>query len=470
MKFLNCLAIALLCMGASSAQTNTLNIHLQVTGFSSGRVYITGVCKNVQSMVDSAEIESGGHVYVKREKTLEPGEYMIVLPDGARLQILLDRDQQFSMQTNTEDLVGNMQVSGCLENELLYGYLKRNLANRTRFEALGAQIKILAEQKQDYAAFQTEQRRIIQMQQYFLDSLFQQYPYTLFTKLKRAEQMPTVDAVQRADGSLDYASQRQWMRDHFWDPVDFNDTRLLRTKVIFNKLIYYLEDLTPPATPEMIRSIDLLLEQVRDKPEYYRFFAEWIAQDFRMPEGPFMDPEAVQVYMVENYLTRERAFWADSIQVYAWQLRVEDKRGSLTGRKAQNIEAMDTSGNRRALYDIQSPYIALFFYHAACDHCKEEAPKLVQFYREWKAKGVEVFAVAMGTDDAEWKAFIDEFGMDWTNVTDKDTKGIYKNYSVPGTPEIYLLNPDRVIIGKHLRTAHLAWMIENDLENISQSR
>lgn len=463
-------------VNTSNAQNTTVyptNIHLQIAGLNSGRVYLTGVYKNVQSTIDSAQIEAGGDIYFRREKALETGEYAAILPGGAELQMLMDTDQVFSLKTSADDPVRNMQVTGSMENGLLYQCLQFDEQNRTVFEALDAQIKILTESKLDYSQLQAQQMQIIQARNKFYNALYQQHPHALFFAMQRAGQLPAVEDVRLADGSVDYPARRRLMRDHFWDLVDFDDTRLLRTKVIFSKLISYLDELTPPSTGEVTRSIDLLLDRVREKPDYYRFFAVWFAQDYRAPEGPFMDPEAIYIHLVDTYLTRERAFWSDSVQVYAWQLRAEDKWCSLIGQKAQNIEAKDPEGKTRALYDIKSPYIAVFFYHAECEHCQKEAPKLVQFYQEWKSKGVEVYAVAMSTEDGEWKDFIGKYKMDWINVTDQDTPGIYKNYAVPGTPEIYLLNPDRVIIGKHLRTEHLAWMIENDrskMTSIGQER
>ncbi|MEZ4963650.1 MAG: DUF5106 domain-containing protein [Saprospiraceae bacterium] len=441
-----------------------MNIRLQVSGISEGRVYLFNVYKNKQSVVDSTEVEVGGRIAFSRPEILETGEYTVILPDQTQIQLLLDGDQVFDMATLASDPVRNMKVTGSLENELLYKSLQFDLECRASFEALGAQIKMLAENGQDYSQLLDQQQQIFRARNNFQIGLIQQYPDALFSSLWQAEQLPRIDEPRMPDGSIDRQAQRMLLRDHFWDMVNFDDTRLLHTKVIFSNLITYLDELTPPVTSEVIRSIDLLMDRVGDKPEYYRFFAQWFAEDYKAPEGPFMDPEAIYIYMVDKYLTRERAFWADSVQVYAWQLRTEDKKQSLTGQKGQNIEAKDTSGNVRALYDIRSPYIALFFYHAGCDHCKKETPKLVEFYREWKDKGVEIYAVALGTEDAEWKAFINEYHMDWINVTDKGVSDIRDKYSFPGTPEIYLLNPDRVIIGKHLRTEYLAWMITNDME------
>ena len=167
--------------------------------------------------------------------------------------------------------------------------------------------------------------------------------------------------------------------------------------------------------------------------------------------------------MVNEYLTDERAFWADPTQVYAWKLRAMAKAGSLVGNPGMNIRAKDTDGQMQSMFDTNAPYVVLYFYHAECEHCIEETPKLVQFYQKWKDRGLEVYAVAMDTEDAEWRKFITDNKMEsWINVNDADSQDIYDDYYVMGTPNIYLLNPERIIIGKSLELEHIPAVIQMD--------
>ena len=100
-----------------------------------------------------------------------------------------------------------------------------------------------------------------------------------------------------------------------------------------------------------------------------------------------------------------------------------------------------------------------------CEHCQEQSPKLVQFYREWKNKGVEVFGIGVDTNTEEWRAYLKKTGMDaWPNVFDPTNKAIYGKYFVDITPELYVLNPDRTIIAKNLKVNQIAEVIERDME------
>ncbi|MCB0563410.1 MAG: redoxin domain-containing protein [Phaeodactylibacter sp.] len=436
-------------------QAGGVDIQIHVSGMASGYAYLTGVYKNVQSTVDSAQGDINGRFHFQRKERFEPGAYLVILPDSSTFQILLDDDQSFYLKTNAGSLEKDMQVEGSQVNELFFQARQLQYEQQAAFEGM-------ANQNNDPAFLEQQRALLIGEYDAYLQSLFEKYPQSLFTKIRKAEQNPQIPEVRQANGVVDPSAQLYLYRSHFWDMVDFSDPRLLHTPVIFNKLITYFDNLTPPQTDAMIEAINQLMEQVPANSEYYRFFAEWIAQDFRPPYSPVLDPEAIFIHMVNEYLTDERAFWADSTQVYAWKLRATGKAGSLVGNPGMDIRARDTEGNMRSMFDIEAPYIAIYFYHAECEHCIAETPRLVQFYREWKDKGLEVFAVAMDTEDAEWKTFIADNQMDWINVNDAESQEIYKDYYVMGAPTIYLLNPSRTIIGKNLQIEHIPMIIQMD--------
>jgi hypothetical protein len=58
-----------------------------------------------------------------------------------------------------------------------------------------------------------------------------------------------------------------------------------------------------------------------------------------------------------------------------------------------------------------------------------------------------------------------KYGMEgFTNVNDPTNKAIYATYFVDNTPELYVLNPDRKIIGKNLKVFQIDTVIERDKE------
>jgi peroxiredoxin len=175
-----------------------------------------------------------------------------------------------------------------------------------------------------------------------------------------------------------------------------------------------------------------------------------------------MDPEKLFVHIVKDYFTRDRAFWADSMEVYALQQRAGEMAQSLVGLKGPDVISKDQFGNTKSIYEKSADYIVVYMYNPTCEHCMKETPLLVEWYNKNKNKGMDVFAIAIDTDENEWKDYIEKNQMNFTNVFDPTNESIYARYYVNVTPEIYVLNKERKIIAKNLKVFQIDEVIATD--------
>lgn len=454
----------------SAALTTSLNlespdISLQVQGAPQGKAYLIGFFCESQFYVDSTEINAAGKMVFKRQEPYQPGLYLGLLPNQATIQFFIDEDQTFSLRTQAGDPVGAMQVKGSLDNELLYQNLRFEADIQPRFQAVAQSIQQAGPESPEYAQLKQQQDALVAERKKHLQDLFKQHPNSLFTKFKKAGQNPDIQDVRKPDGTVDAQRQVFLYKRAFWEDVDFNDERLLYTPVIFNKLRRYMKDLIPQNPDSIINAADYLIRQVPPESAYYKFFTNWIAATHEPGKVPIMDAEAIYVHMVRNYFTAEKAFWLEPAQAQGLQMRADEMANSLIGQKGPNIKVPGPDGKERELYSIKAPYIVVFMYNPDCEHCQEETPILRNFYRDWKNQGVEVYAIAIDTQEELWKNFINEYQIgNWINVFDPTNRSIYKTYYVDNTPELYVLNEDRIIIGKNLKPHQVPDVIRMDKE------
>lgn len=429
-----------------------------------GQAFLIGFYADQRFKVDSTDVEANGKMTFKRAEPYDPGFYFVLMPNNSALQLLIDADQTFTMTTLLSDLVSAMKVEGSQDNELLYQNLQFEAEIQPKFQQVDQNIKGTTEGTPEYQQYKQEQQALLDQRKAHLQNFYDNYPNTLFSKFKYAGQNPEVKDFRLPNGDVDNAKQLFHYRNEMWDNVDFKDTRLLRTPVIVNKLNRYMKDLTPQ-NPDSINAVaTLLADRTLDAPEYYKFFVNWIVLNYEPTETTLMDPEAVYAYMVQKYFTYDRAVWSDSAEIYALQLRAHEMAASLVGKDAPNVESTDINGNKRSIAEIKAPYIIVYMYNPTCEHCIEQTPKLINFYREWKSKGVEVFAIAVDTDDAEWREYVAKTGMPFVSVFDPTNRSIYGKYYVDITPEIYVINPERKIIAKNLKVNQIAEVINRDKE------
>ena len=444
-------------------QLESPDIRIQVQGAPAGMAYLIGTFTDQNYRADSAQIDASGNFHFQRDEPFRPGLYYAFFNNNTALQVIIDADQTFTLATKASDPIGSMQVSGSLENELLYKNLKFEAEMQPRFQAISQRMRSLSPGSPEYQQAKAEQDALVAQRKAHLQEIFDNNPDAFFTSFKKAGQNPEVRDIRKPNGAIDTAAQVYAFRTEFWDDVDFSDERLLNTPVIFNKLKRYMKELTPQHPDSINKAATLLVDKVLDYPEYFKFFANWIVLEYEPTKTTLMDPEAVFVNMAQKYFTYDRAFWSDSAEIYAIQLRANEMAGSLVGHEAPDVKAQGPDGNMHAISDIKAPYIIVYMFNPDCEHCQEQSPKLVEFYKKWKNQGVEVFGIGVDTNTEEWKDYIKKVGMDaWVNVFDPTNKAIYGKYFVDITPEIYVLNPNRTIIAKNLKVNQIEEVIRRD--------
>jgi peroxiredoxin len=439
------------------------DISIKVEGYNgTGLVQLVGIFEGQNYLVDSTRIQNGS-IQFKKNTPYQQGLLFAVFPDNQNIQLLVSHDQTFSMQFNMADPVSTMKVDGSLDNQLLYDAFRFEAKQRPIFQQVAAQMRGKSPSSPEYQQLKAQQDKVLDERNDYLNNIYKEHPNTLFTHFKRAGANPDIRDAFNADGSLNNELYAYRYRNEFWEGVDFSDERLLYTPVISNKLNRYINELTPQIPDSILKYSYKLIDQVNPQSEYFKYFTNWVVLNYEPTKTQLMDAEAIYVNMVQRYFTKDKAFWSDSMEIYGLQQRADEMAASLMGKKGPNVTAQNPEGKTISLYDIKDPYIVVYMYNPDCEHCEEETPKLVELYKTWKPKGMEVFGIAVDTEDKDWKDYIRKNNMKWPNVFDPTNRSIYKKYYVNLTPEIYVLNPERTIIAKNLKVHQIAEMIERDM-------
>ena len=98
-------------------------------------------------------------------------------------------------------------------------------------------------------------------------------------------------------------------------------------------------------------------------------------------------------------------------------------------------------GGDSSLADYRGKVVVLNFWASWCEPCKAESPLLERWHRRISSRGGTVLGVDMLdiTEDAE--AFIDEYGLTYPMLKDKDGHGI-ETFGVVQYPETFVIDPD----------------------------
>jgi thiol-disulfide isomerase/thioredoxin len=179
---------------------------------------------------------------------------------------------------------------------------------------------------------------------------------------------------------------------------------------------------------------------------------------YQAPE--IMGLDEVFVNLNDKYFTSgEMDYWAGASVKKSLKDHADKIRTSMIGHVGANLTMQDQNLQPRSLYDLKNKYSIIFFFDPDCGHCREETPKLLEFYTKGKAKyNFEVYAVASDTSMQKMKKFITEFKTPWVTVNGPRTysKEHYsKLYHAETFPTIYILDDKKKIIAKKLPVKQL---------------
>ncbi len=251
----------------------------------------------------------------------------------------------------------------------------------------------------------------------------------------------------------------KFVKDHFFDNVDFDDITLLNSNVIPSKIWTYFgfyrdKELSKEQQEEaFIKALDVIMVEAEVNETVFAFVLDIITRKFEKSGY-----ELAFTYITENYvfgdLCKNDDFGLDnsvfSDRASELKDKVEKIKGLAIGKIAPEIILSALTGNHQKLTDIDAEYTLILFWASWCQHCTVTMPALKDLYDGYKDKGFEVLAISIDEDRAAWMNAITQGKYNWTNYTELkgwDSKPAI-DYNVWTTPKMYLLNKEKRIVGK----------------------
>ncbi len=107
----------------------------------------------------------------------------------------------------------------------------------------------------------------------------------------------------------------------------------------------------------------------------------------------------------------------------------------------------DLSGKRVSLKGLRGKVVFLNFWATWCIPCRQEMPTMEKLHRDFKGEGLEVMAINIKESKKEVLKFIEELGLTFTILLDKDGK-VSEEYGAWSIPLSYFINRKGEFVGK----------------------
>lgn len=448
----------------AEAQTG-YKIDFKIKGWRDTTVYLGSYYGEQTNLRDTAQANAAGSFTFDNKNNLPQGVYYLVLKTASGFSKIFDfvigNNQHFGIEGDSKDFIKTASIKGDDDNRLFFENMRFNIEHGKEAEPFTAIIKdsTLSDDQKKSAreSYATITAKVVAYQ----NELIEKNPKTLTARLiKSTQSIEAPMPPKKADGSYDSTFQLRYYREHFFDKFDLADDAMLRLPrpVYQEKIKEYLNKLYAPVPDTIMMAINKMVAVAKKNPETYKYLVWNCVFLYQNPD--VMGLDAVYVNLYDKYFASgEMDFWANgkikqSLNDYATKLR-----SSLVGKTGANLIMQDQNMQPKSMYDIKARYTILFIFDPDCGHCREETPKLVDFYNKDHTKlNFEVYAVSADTSMLKMKNFIKEFKTPWITVNGPRSylpKHYSELYHSDTTPSLYILDNKRKIIAKKLPVKQL---------------
>ncbi len=403
-------------------------------------------------LVDTAFSKTREKFVFKGEKPLTGGIYMAVSTKKVKLfEFVVNKNQKFVITADTNDYTNLTEVKNSPENRLFYDYLKYNEKQFKLIKKLGKSLDTLKKGSEEYktvkARFDSINKKSID---YKID-IINRYPDMFVSKI--LDGMREIE-VPKDTVTNDSLFAYHYLKQHYWDNFDLSDPRLLHTPLYSKKVTNYFKQLVAFDPDSVIKEIDSITAKARPSKQNVSWLVWHFTSEYQNPK--YMGFDKVFVHLVDNYFEKEDIEnTTESIKKLLIE-RADKLRPLLIGKPAPELILMDTSGNYVGFKSIPNKYTLLLFWDYKCGICKREINELKKYYKNPKYD-VEIYAININPDLEKWKKAVKDRKLPWINVNGtRSAKGNFnKLYDIHGTPVIYLLDKNKIIIAKQLSAKHI---------------
>ena len=440
-------------------------IDITIHGLQDSTIFLAYHLGDKQYVKDTLRLDNSGHAKASGQEILPEGIYMIVIPGRKYFEILISKNQHFSLSCSFTDYFNTLKFTGSTENSAFLEYQKKWAVMQKRSADISGRIQKNKPNSDSLKILTSAQQVLENNMIAYLKSVISANNGNLLATVVKGilpVDVPqfSIPAVVSNPDSMKWILNYYYNKNHYFDNIDLTDERLIRTPILYGKLNAFFSTVVIQAPDSINKEIERIMKKCSGNPKVYQFVAVYLFNHFR--ESEIMGHDAVVVKLVDDIYLSGKATWVSKEFKDDLRKQIDRIRPNLIGKKAQNMIMDSYKGIFVSLYDIDKEFIILYFWEPDCGHCKEATPKLKAYYDQSKNDNIEVFAVCTTSDKAKWTKYIEDNKLTWINGWDPQRATRFDfYYNVQSTPMVYILDRNKKIIAKKLAVENIASFIDN---------
>jgi len=420
-----------------------------ISGMAGEKITLMQIFADKHGLIDTTYSDEIGNFRFQLTDGLRPGMYRVAASSGPEIDIIYNKeDIRFVF---VRDEYGTyVQVIESVENMIYYDFVNLIQKNLFRLDVLSPVVTYYPKNDPFYGEVKNKVQNLREEISKRAQELTRNNPETM------ASHFITVEHPVFAPIGLNEEEQKEYLKAHYFDHIDFSDTVLLKTSRINSMIINYLtlyqsrEDDRETTENNLLMALDTVLEKSVANPEMYASVVDFLLEGFQS----IGFDKGMEYISEHNQLDQ---FCENTEKLIELQGKLELISRLAIGKTAPDFSHADMNGNMIHLDDIKAEKTLLVFWAAWCPHCKELVPELNRIAQEYSEQQIKIIGVSVDTSLPDLQSVIDAYEISWPNIAegkgwDGEIPGLY---GIAATPTMYLLDADKKIIAKPINKRDL---------------
>lgn len=441
------LAFILIINGIAIAQTDpAFMLKGEIDNFQRPETfYLLSVRGSAMEVVDSMHSENGQFLFIA-DSILPTGEYTIFWGDDNILPVLIAGEKYIEIQGDELEPSLSPKCIASEENKIYYlfkniEYKIDSLIHAGNYYYQEGMFDKLNELQEAMATLEEKTN-------HFADSIAKLHPNSFALKILKASIPPDFYVYQKEHPDNGYATENDFLRRHYFDNIDKNDSNLVHTGILYDACSFYIRNLTKE------KSI-----------KGYQKASDFIISSFSLNDAQFE-------YVVELLLNTFESANIGEVYIYIFDTYLEtchdgipgeEERKALAfknlkkGNSAPELSAADRDGKIHSLSDYKGKVCILMFWASTCPHCEEAMPHVVDFINKENNANLVFLSFSLDTIQDQWingllrnempePALSDLKGFDGENAL---------NWYIWATPTFFIIDREGKIYSKPMTLSQM---------------
>jgi|BioPla2DNA2_1021312.scaffolds.fasta_scaffold06286_3 thiol-disulfide isomerase/thioredoxin len=413
-------------------------------------VYLLAIEGSKWDVVDSMKSQKG-EVFFSRNEIPETGEYYISWNDDKFLNIVINNENLISFTADNLEPDLDVKIIESEENKIFYklkGF--ENTIDSLSEKGDEYYEKGLTTQMQKIKHLISETITAIEDTLVFLEK---QHKNSFAVKIYKSSIPPSFKKYCLQNPDNEYKSEYDFLKRHYFDNIDKNDSCLVNSRVLYDACSFYLRTFTEVKNTEnYIKTANFIISSFSWNNKQFDYVLNLLLNTF---EAASFDD--VFIYLFNTYMHSA---------ICDGEIPGETERKAMSMQKlkkgsvAPELSGFDRFGKKISLSDYKGKTVLLMFWESSCPHCRKAIPYVLELLKS--KPNIVVLSFSIDTNEQKWIGGILEEQLPEPSIS--DLKGFDGqnaiNWYLWGTPAFFVINPEGIIIAKPLTLKALEEVLE----------